>query len=179
MSTLSNETFDTIAKRSSTRGYSAEKLTEEELDTILTAGLMAPSGMNRQEVHYTVAECDNPVLKELDEELARLRGEEKQHNFYYEAPVVIMLSAEDDFKWSTMDAGIAVQNMALAAESIGLGSVILGCIYDVMHGEKQKYYEENFKFPAGYSFRVAIAVGHKAANKAPHEYDYAKQVTRV
>ncbi len=55
---------------------------------------MAPTGMNRQEIHFTVVKGNNPVLEELDEENRRLRGQEKQpHNFYYEAPVIIFLSA--------------------------------------------------------------------------------------
>lgn len=100
---------------------------------------MAPTGMNRQEVHFTVVKGDNPVLAELDEE--RLRGQEKQsHNFYYEAPVLILLSAEDEFKWSKVDSGIAVENMTLAAESLGLGTLIIGCVYDALHGEKQEYF---------------------------------------
>ena len=73
--------------------------------------------------------------------MRQLRGEGRQpHNFYYEAPVLILLSAEDGFKWSKVDAGIAVQNMALAAESLGLGSLTIGCIYDAMHGTKKEYF---------------------------------------
>lgn len=54
--------------------------------------------------------------------------------------MLIFLSAEDDFKWSRVDAGIAVQNMVLAAESLGLGTLILGCVYDALHGEKKEYF---------------------------------------
>jgi nitroreductase len=175
---MQNEVMATIQKRSSARAYSAEAPTQEELDTILKAGLMAPTGMNQQEIRFTVVKGDNPILAELDEEKRRLRGQEKQpHNFYYEAPVVIFLSAEDGFKWSRTDAGIAVENMALAAESFGLGNLIIGCVYDALHGEKQGYFSKKLQIPEGYSFEIALAVGHKTDNKAPHEYDYDKQVT--
>ncbi len=175
---MQNQVLSTIEQRSSAREYSAEQLTQSELDTILNAGLMAPTGMNRQEVHFTVVKGDNPVLAELDEEKRRLRGQEEQpHNFYYEAPVLIFLSAEDDFKWKSIDSGIAVENMVLAAESIGLGTLIIGCVYDALHGEKQEYFSGKLQIPEGYSFQIALAVGHKADNKTPHEYDYEKQVT--
>lgn len=65
---MQNQVLSTIEQRSSAREYSAEQLTQSELDTILNAGLMAPTGMNRQEVHFTVVKGDNPVLTELDEE---------------------------------------------------------------------------------------------------------------
>jgi nitroreductase len=175
---LSNEVLATIKQRSSARAYSSEELTASELDTIIKAGLMAPTGMNRQEIHFTVVKGDNPILEELDEEKRKLRGQEKQpHNFYYEAPVLIFLSAENGFKWSIVDAGIAVENMTLAAESLGLGTLIIGCVYDALHGEKQEYFSEKLCIPEGYSFQIALAVGHKTDNKTPHEYDYDKQVT--
>jgi nitroreductase len=175
---MSNVVVETMRKRSSARAYSEEKITSEELNTILEAGLMAPTGMNRQEIHFTVVSGDNPFLAELDEEKRRLRGQDKQeHNFYYEAPVIIFLSAEDDFKWSKLDAGIAVSNMAVAAESLGLGNLIIGCVYDALNGEKKEYFSKKLQLPAGYSFQIALAVGHKTDNKTPHEYEFEKQVT--
>ncbi len=175
---MANQVLETMKQRSSARAYSAEKLTQTELNNILEAGLQAPTGMNRQEIRFSVVSGDNPILEELDDEKRRLRGQEKQAgNFYYGAPVLIFLSAEDDFKWSKVDAGIAVQNMVLAAESLGLGTLIIGCVYDALHGEKKEYFSQALQIPAGYSFEIALAVGHRTDNKIPHEYDYEKQVT--
>lgn len=175
---MSNQVLEVMKKRSSARAYDDVKLTKEELDTILEAGLQAPTGMNRKEIRFSVVNGDNPILNELDEEKRKLRGQEKQpHNFYYEAPTLIFLSAEDGFKWSTVDAGIAVQNMTLAAESLGLGSLIIGCVYDALRGEKKEYFSQALQIPEGYSFEIALAVGHKTDDKTPHEYDYEEQVT--
>lgn len=177
---MSNQVLEVIEKRSSARAYSDVKPTKEELEVILTAGLEAPTGMNRQEIRFSVINGDHPILNELDEEKRKLRGQEKQpHNFYYEAPVLIFLSAEDGFKWSKVDAGIAVQNMALAAESLGLGNLIIGCVYDALHGEKKGYFSKALCIPEGYSFEIALAVGHKLDNKEPHEYSFENQVTIV
>lgn len=177
---MSNQVMETIKRRSSARAYSTQTLQKEELDCILKAGLQAPTGMNRQEIHFSVISGDNPILSELDQEKRRLRGQEAQlHNFYYEAPTLILLSAEDGFKWSKVDAGIAVQNMALAAESIGLGTLIIGSVYDALHGEKKEYFSQALQIPEGYSFQIALAVGHKTDDKTPHEYDFEKQVTII
>ena len=170
-------TTDAIKRRSSTRGYTAEPLTKAELDTLIRAGLQAPTATNRQELHFTVLTGENPLLGEIEAEKNRLRGDEAEFNFYYDAPTVIVISGEREFKWSPLDAGIAVENIALAAEELGLGSVIIGCIYDALRGEKRKYFEENLCFPAGYEYEIAIAVGHKATEKEPHTYDAAAQVT--
>ncbi len=170
--------FEAVTKRSSTRGYTDEPLTEEELDRIIDAGLKAPTAANKQEIHFTVLKGNHPVLAELEEKRNRLKGlKDLQHNFYYEAPTVIILSADASYKWSPLDAGIAVENMALVTEELGLGNLIIGCIYDALRGEKQKYFAEKLSFPEGYEYEIAIAVGHKAVTKEPHTYDKGKQVT--
>jgi nitroreductase len=76
-----------------------------------------------------------------------------------------------------VDAGIAVQNMVLAAESLGLGTLIIGCVYDALHGEKKDYFSKALQIPEGYSFQIAMAVGHKTDDKTPHDYDLEQQVT--
>lgn len=170
--------IEAIQKRSSTRGYTSEPLTEAELNTLIQAGLQAPTAANRQEIHFTVLKGDHPLLSELEEEKNRLRGEAAPaHNFYYEAPVVILLCAGSEDYWGMIDAGIAVENMALAAEGLGLGSLIIGCIRDAMMGEKKEYFANALQLPKDYEFRIAIACGHKATSKEPHTYDTAAQVT--
>ena len=175
-----SEVLDSIAKRSSTRGYTTEKLTQSELDTILTAGLQSPSATNKQEIFFSVIDGNNSIIEELGQEKMRLRNANRgEHNAFYEAPTIIMLSAEDDFRWSAVDAGIAVQSMALAAESLGLGSLIVGSVYDAMRGDKRAYFKEKMQIPAEKDFQIALAVGHKAVEKEPHTYAFEKQVAIV
>ena len=171
-------TTEAIKRRSSTRGYADKLITESEIETLIHAGLQAPTATNRQEIHFTVLKAGNPLLQEIEDEKNRLwNNANPAQNFYYGAPLVIILSAESSFKWSSLDAGIAVENIALEAEELGLGNVIIGCIYDALRGEKSEYFGKALNFPEGYQFEIAIAVGHKAAEKEPHTYDVDKQVS--
>lgn len=173
-----NEALSAIAKRSSTRSYTEQKLTKEELDKLILAGLQAPTSNNDQEIHFTVIDGDNPILAEIEEAKNRSMGlYNPQNNFYCGAPTVLILSGDANHDWSKMNAGIAVENIAIAAESMGLGSFIVGCVKDALYGEKKAYFAEALKFPEGYEFEIAIAVGHKAASKEPHEYSVEKSVT--
>ena len=173
-----NNIIEAIQKRSTTRGYTSKPLTKEELNTLIQSGLQAPTATNRQEIHFTVLNGDNPILKELEEEKNCLREiVDPPHNFYYEAPTVVILSADSTFKWSSVDAGIAVENMALAAEGLGLGNVIIGCIDDALKGEKREYFSKALHFPENYEYKIAIAFGHKAVTKEPHTYNADTQVT--
>ena len=173
-----NQVLTAIEKRSSTRGYTEQKLTKEELDSLLKAGLQAPTATNRQEIHITVVDGENPILAEIEKEKNVKRDiQNPPHNFYYEAPTVLLLSAEKEFSWSKVDAGIAVENISLAAEALGLGSLIIGCIKEALCDEKKEYFANELKFREGYEFEIAIAVGHKAVSKEPHDYSFEKNVT--
>lgn len=175
-----NNIIEAIQKRSSTRGYTAEPLTDAELNTLIQSGLQAPTAANRQEIHFTVLKGDNSLLKELEDEKNRLREiVNPPHNFYYEAPTVVIISADSTYKWGSLDAGIAVENMALAAEGLGLGNLIIGCIDDAIKGEKQEYFSNALQFPENYEYKIAIAFGHKAVTKEPHTYSEEVQVTRL
>ena len=175
-----NGILDAIEKRSSTRGYTAEKLTDAELERLLKAGLQAPTARNEQEIHISVVDGGHPILAEIEaEKNAQLNVRTPQANFYYSAPLVLILSGDKDFPWSTLDAGIAVENISLAAEGLGLGSVIIGVIKGAMSGGKKEYFSRALKFPENYEFEIAIAIGHKAAEKAPHEYDMGKNISRL
>ena len=174
-----NDILKAMEARYSTRGYTAEALTEEELNTLLRAGLQAPTATNRQEIHFTVVKGDNPILMEIQEEMLKGTGKTPPQNFYYGAPVLILLSGEEAFGWTAVDAGIAVENIALAAEGLGLGNLIIGCIKKAMNGERKAEFASRLKLPEGYAFEVAIAVGHKAASKEPHAYSFEKNVTII
>lgn len=173
-----NEVLNAIAKRSSTRAYTEQKLTEEELSSLIAAGLQAPTSGNEQEIHITVLDGSNPILAEIEEEKNKSMGlYNPQNNFYCGAPTVLILSGDADFYWSKVDAGIAAENIAIAAESMGLGSLIVGCIKDAMYGEKKTYFENALKLPKGYEYEVSIALGHKAFEREQHEYSVEKNVT--
>ena len=186
-----NEVLKTIKERSSIRAYTDEKLTREEINAVITAALQAPTARNMQEVHVSVVDGDNPILKEIDtdrkikmlasalDEETKAKIESNPNNFYYNAPTVLILSADKNFKWSKFDAGIATANMTLAAQSMGLGSLIIGIIDDAMRGEKNDYFAKALQFPDNYEFAIAVAIGHRDTEKEPHEIDFDKSVSFI
>ena len=58
-----SDVIEIIKKRSSTRGYTDEPLTDAELNTLIHAGLQAPTAANKQEIHFTVLNGSNPILQ--------------------------------------------------------------------------------------------------------------------
>ena len=175
-----NETLEMMLSRSSIRAYTEEKLNEFELDVLKKAALSAPTAMNRQDQRF--------IFVLTDEKRARLeqaimdgvidsgneafieRMKSRGGKVTYNAPLVILICAKPG-PFAPVDAGIAVENIALAAKSLGLDSVILGMPRAAFEGEVNEAHRREFGFPEGFEFMIAISVGHKAMEKAPHEWD--------
>ena len=173
-----------ISDRRSHRAYKEEQLPEEVLGAILRAGLESPSARNRQPWHFSVVQ--NPeLIQAVHDEAAKMLGKNGSPRFsdpafqmFYHAPTAVFLFGEKDFDWTPVDCGIAVENMALAAEGLGVGSVILGLPKAAFKGEKADELRERLGCPEGYDFVIAMALGYAADTKEPHDLREEK-ITRI
>lgn len=145
---IDNAVMRNMLERHSIRRFRPEQIKEEELDTILQAGLYAPSAGGRQGVLFVVSQD-----KETNEKLGRIK---KAHfhgrmstadvyiskeqpsiaddasikSAFYGAPTVVTLFAPKKFLYSESDACVAAENMLLAATSLGIGSCYIGSAWD-------------------------------------------------
>lgn len=175
-----NQVLEVIKKRSSIRGFTSEQLSNEEIELIAIAGLQAPTAKNLREIHISIADGRSKILEELNKENTRLGGiDGSKCCFFYNAPVVYFISAKEDADWGMLDAGIAVENMALAAESMGLGSLIIGNIKKVFEGERGEELSKKLLIPNDSTFMISIAVGHKGTIKFPHSINIEKDVSYI
>lgn len=162
-----NPVMDVILKRRSIRAYTQEQISDEQLNTILSAGLWAPTAKNEQEIRFVVVQ-DSSILSELQQDfLASIGGESRVFN--YNSPTFILLFGPGDFDYTEVDGGIAVENMALAAESVGLNTVIVGILRKLMEGPAGPKWFERFSIPSGHRFVIGLAVGYKAAETPKRE----------
>ena len=115
------------------------------------------------------------LLQEIHNEGAKNMGKDgnprslkPDFQMFYHAPTVIFLFGEKDFMWTQVDCGIAVQNMALAAEGLGVGSVILGMPKAAFAGERGDEFRKCLACPEGYDFVIALALGYSTDSKDAH-----------
>ena len=164
---MSNPVLEAIAGRRSNRGFKPEQITDEQLKILLDAGEQAPSAKNQQPWFFSVVR-NRAILDEISTETNKdLKRDDA--DIFYGAPTVIFLSCNPDgHRWSRLDCGIAVENIALAAHAIGLGSVIIGICYSVFDDERGERFNKILKFPADHSFAVSIAVGVPTVTKDAH-----------
>ena len=159
--------MDAIRDRRSCRAYKSEPLKDGELEMILEAAILAPSAKNLQERHITVI-TDRNYLDELNEKMCeKISRSPDEYHIFHHAPAVLVLSAPDTARWGREDMGILSENIALAAESIGIGSVILGL--PQMYYETQEANEdiEKLGVPEGYRPVLCVSLGYKANDDIP------------
>ncbi len=119
------DTITTIMERRSIRKYKTDEIPQADLDKILEAGRQAPSAANRQPWHFVVTKD-----KELKKQVASACS--GQH-WMADADVILagigLPSASRGSTgrvWYEVDVSIAMQNMILAATSLGYGTCWIG-----------------------------------------------------
>ena len=108
-----NPALKPILNHFGVRTYAAGQLTKAELDTVIQAGLRAPSASNRQPWHFTVVQ-NQALAKQIVPQ-------------FTDGNVLIIISAAGDGKTNgsvMLDCGLAAESMYLAAQALGLGSRI-------------------------------------------------------
>ncbi|MGP4074988.1 oxygen-insensitive NADPH nitroreductase [Halobacillus sp. K22] len=137
-----NQTIETILNHRSIRKFKDIPLTDEQLDTILSAAQLASTSSYM--MAYSIIGVTDPEKKE---KLAEITGQEyvkkNGHLFIYCADLrrPTKMASEEEYEQmlpnlensehflvSSIDAALAAQNAAIAAESMDLGICYIGSI---------------------------------------------------
>jgi nitroreductase len=177
---MTNETMKSILARRSYKAFKNDPISDDILETILTAGKYAPTGMNRQAWHFTVvkSEAGKEMFKAALRQMLQKRGpggpgrpggppgppppqapgttvlpEEELRG----APVLIIVSGDASIDTSA-DCVLATENMFIAAASFGVMSGWSGMtVKDLFSDPKVK---KQFKIPEGYNVYSAAFFGY-------------------
>lgn len=117
-----NETLEVIHNRKSVRHFTDQPVSKEQIETLLRAGMAAPSAVNRQPwVFYVVTKRE--ILDTLSQQLPYAK-------MLAQAQAAIVVCGDMEKAGNLIDKGYwvhdcaaATENILLAAESIGLGAV--------------------------------------------------------
>lgn len=114
------DTMQALFARRSVRQYRPEAIPPDHLQQILEAGRQAPSAANRQPWHFVVV--SDPAQKERVAQACNGQMWMAQASHIL---VAVGLPAVSE-KWYRVDVTIALQNMIVAARSLGYGTCWIG-----------------------------------------------------
>lgn len=142
--------IDSVLTRRSIRRQDKKDIPEGVLAQILEAGRQAPSAVNKQPIHFIVVK-DNKIKKGLSNFL---------FNRFINDTSAVMVGCVDvnslmNGKWAIVDAAIAMQNMVIAAWTLGVGSCWIGAFDE----EKIK---ELLKIPYKWKVVALVTLGYPA-----------------
>ncbi len=125
---LMNETMSVILSRHSVRKFTERQIPKAVLAMILKAGIQAPSGHNLQTWNFTVIRRKDEIEK-LKNRIKTVTAEKNVFFYGMENPDTLILVSNDRRNENGIqDSSCAAENIMLAAQSYGIGSVWINAL---------------------------------------------------
>ena len=159
-----NQTIETIMARRSIRKYKADVVERGKLKAIMECGINAPNGQNKQS--WEVRVVDNPEVMADIKQIMIDAYDEKVVGCFRGAPVMVFIARDVNYDFSAYDCGLMAENMMLAAQALGIGSICLGSPVRLINDNPAcAPILERLGFSEGYELSLCVGLGY--ADEAP------------
>lgn len=163
-----NQVINTIMERRSIRKYAAQPVAKDTMEIVLNCGINAPNAMNRQS--WEIRVVDMTKHPEFAEALPK--------GIFRGAPTMVFVANELANRFSQVDCGLLGENMILTAQSMGIGSVVLGGPAAMIAEKPElKHLLESLQFSEGYQLLYCVGFGYalespEAKPRNPEKYRF-------
>ncbi len=170
-----NAVVENIMSRRSIRKYKPEQVAQAQLDTIIQCGINAPSALNKQS--WEVRVIQNPELLNkintafVDEAKGKSlpgsasKAQEEGFSVFHGAPTLIIVASDKSNQASAVDCGLFAQNILLSAQSMNIGTCVIGSVAGVFNKPTSKGLLKAINLPDTHEVIFGISVGYK--NESP------------
>ncbi|KXO16537.1 nitroreductase family protein [Peptoniphilus sp. GNH] len=165
--------YDLACKRRSYRDFTDEEVSLEDLNKIMEAGLLAPTGKNAKSVELVLVR-DKNQLKALS------TFKEAGACFLEKSKAAIVVLSKKDAPTYFQDASLAAIFIQLACEDMGLGSCWANTYKAKYKDDRdcKDFIRELLEIPSDFHVECVIGLGHKkeelkakAADRKKIHYD--------
>lgn len=159
------ELLEIMQKRRSVRTYTGEPVPEESIEKILSAGLLSPSGKGLRPWEFILVQD-----KEMLCQMAKSRAMGAKMLEQADCAIVVLGDEEKTDVW-TEDCSIAMTNMHLMADSLGVGSCwIQGRLREAADGRTtENYLRELLGYPGNYRLEAMLSLGMPENHPEPRK----------
>lgn len=175
-----NDVLQCIHKRRSIHSFTDQQITPGQLDLLLDAAIWAPSGGNNQSWLFTAIQKQDILLhlnglvrkafahwvpdddypgKHAMKEQVRKEG----YCFYRDAPTLIIASNKPNYENAMADCALALENIFLAAQSLGIGSCYINQLHWLREDPAVRDYLFELGIPREHVICSSAAIGYAAA----------------
>lgn len=184
MESKKNAVVEAIMNRRSIRAYKPEQIDQAQLDTIIQCGINAPSALNKQSWEVRVIQnadllaainnrfVENAKGKTLQGSAAK--AQEPGFSVFHGAPTLIIVARDKSNSYSAVDCGLFAQNILLSAQSMNIGTCVIGNMASILNDPGSKEFLEAMQMPDSYEVVFGIAIGYKNESPEAKPRDIAK-----
>jgi nitroreductase len=140
----SMDALEAIRKRRSVRKYTGEPIPRQDLETIVDAGRLAPTGGNRQPWEFIVV-----TGREMIDQLKVAAG------WMDKAGAIIAVVLDPATRWWVEDGSAAIENILIASTALGYGS----CWLEGWTLPREDEFKELLGIPADKRLLTLIPIG--------------------
>ena len=178
-----NPVIENIMARRSVRAYKDQAVPRELLEQVVECGINAPNAMNAQQWEVRVVESKEWIDEATEAYKLAAKGTPAEKsmtdpsfkNMFRNAPVVIFIGCKSG-KYTPVDCGLMAENMMLAAQSLGLGTVCMGGPIGFFLQPAGEPLLKSLSFSEGYEPLICIGIGY--ADEAPEAKPRNKDVIK-
>jgi nitroreductase len=181
---MARDIIEIIRSRRSTRSFEDRPVLRKDLDLLLEAAIWAPSGSNSQSWLFTAIQ-NRDILLKLNERLrqgflvwtpdddypakhgAKAGAQREDFNFYNHAPVLIIASNRPNYENAMADCSLALENIFLAAESLGLGSCYINAPHWLRNDKGVRDFLFELGIPREHTICSSAAIGYIKKPSSP------------
>lgn len=173
------EFLNFIKTRRTIRRYKQKKVSGKILVKIFESARWAPSWLNQQPWEFIVIKNikRKKAVRKIYDDAREERGLYQQDSSFLEPPALVLVLADKDKKAAVIGTALAMQNMILAAHSIGLGANIMGT--PVSTEKSRNKMKKLFNVPKKYELVALMAFGYADEQPEPKSKRAAKEFVHV
>ena len=154
-----NEVMECILKRRSIRRFKPDMPERKDIDQIIEAGLYAPSGHGTQSA-IILAVTNKELRDKISKDNYKVVGRETDTDPFYGAPVILIVLADKSSSNRVYDGSLVMENMMLAATSLGLGSIWINRAREEFETDEYKQLLKNLNIEGEWEGIGHCAIGY-------------------
>ncbi len=92
---------------------------------------------------------------------------------------MILITADKTARFAEIDCALTAENILIAAESLGLGSIIMTSTEFLFKSEKGEQLKKELGIPEGYEHVCTIALGYEDENRRQNQEKRRNQLRKI
>lgn len=148
--------YEVLSKRVSTRKFTDQKISDEDIEKLIEAANKAPIAHGEYEKCRLSVITDKTFIEEISKEYQEKF--EKKSDPLFNAPLFIIFSSGKDISSKYEDAGCVLENISLAATNLNLGSCYIRGLVNNLSDDAN--YIRKLNLDEGYFPVSGIVIGH-------------------